>query len=209
MQRMGKLSDWVYLPQGTAIKFPVERAKRVRLEIVTPMGTDWYIAGSGKGEYLTTTSGRDVIELEANKDLCIVASSSARYRTSTGAQIHIDETGNPIFTKIANRQPRNLELERAVALASRNTERRMEAMHNEVMRRIDQDRERYRGEIDPQTGEFSDNPQAGAADDARVSEEGVNDTSDSTDVDRSGDVQPQATGGQSDELSDSNATADK
>lgn len=145
MQKFGNLDKWLVVKAGTAIKFDVTR--RVKLELVAPVGTnlfvtdgfgkDRYFTSVSKDRYFTSVSEREVIEFEAISGMSIKADKDIRYYSSENEFIHVEETGNPSYAKVANRQQRNPELERVAALAAQNATRRMEQMYLEEQRRKD------------------------------------------------------------------------
>jgi hypothetical protein len=162
MQKLGNLDKWPLVKNGEGIEFSVER--RVRLEVLSPVGTDWYfMEGKKKGQYFTTTSGREVLEFVAVEGMRVMPTKHVRYYSSENEHIHVDETGNPVFTRIANRQARNPEMEMVAAIAAENATRRMQQMYAEDMRRKDEQINQLKGEVvDRETGEIIDQGTASA-----------------------------------------------
>ena len=156
MQKLGNLEKWQLVKAGQPIVFPA--ARKVRLEVRTPLGTNWYVDDDGRA-YLTTTSSAEVLEFVPDGSVSLSASEDVRIYTTENERIHIDESVNPTFTKIANRKERNHEMELVAAKAAENATRRMERMYAEEMRIRDQRiaaLEAAGEEVDHETGEIID-----------------------------------------------------
>jgi len=133
MQKFGSMEKWASVSEGDSIRFADNKPRRVRLQVVSPVGTDWYVHLPDKGvEYFTTTCGMETIEFVTREGMEIKPSGPARYYTSEGDVIHTPTTGNEIFTKIANRQSRNPELEIVAKVAAENAIRRQSVMMAEM-----------------------------------------------------------------------------
>ncbi len=155
MQKLGNLDKWKLVQESEAIEFPV--ARRVRLEVMTPIGTDWAIQrGDDDPEYFTTTSGFDVMEFGVTEPVKLIPMRDVRWFSAGGQIIHIEDTGNESFATVANRQTRNPELEKVAHMAALNATRRMEQMHAEEMRRLELRLEEQGERLDRQTGEILD-----------------------------------------------------
>lgn len=142
MLKFGNISKWSPLPCGEGVTFP--QSVRVRLEVSTPHGADWYYSAEDGDVYFATTSGRECIEFVPEAGMVIMCASDALIYSAEFEAVHIPETGNPAFARIANRRERNPELERIAALAAANATARMEQMMREVELRHEFELERMR-----------------------------------------------------------------
>nr|WP_321483033.1 hypothetical protein [uncultured Cohaesibacter sp.] len=209
MQKFGNLNKWRLVREGDPIQF--SRTARVRLEVVTPANTNWSVGLSvnGKGEYFTSTNGHDVLEFEAQKGLVLSPDHDVRVFSCDGDSVHIEETGKPSFTRIANRQQRNPELEMVAAKAAENATRRIDQMYREELRRRDEQIRELGERVDRSTGEILDTPDDGAGDTEAVSSEEQDDTAPRTKVAPRSAKQSEAGKGKGDELSNGIAPIDE
>lgn len=120
MQRMFNIDKWAHLTQGTRMELPSVKARKVRLEVNTPAETQLYLVPHGEdgepdGElvFLALVRGRDTIEFHTTGKVSVLSDGADCFvYTADGDDISSTIEAPVIFTKIMERRPRNLELER-------------------------------------------------------------------------------------------------
>lgn len=160
MQKIGTLEKWRTLTPSAAIEFPV--ATPVRLEVTTPPDTEWYYILKGsksEPQFLTTTTGHDVLTFAPSAGLKLQPSAKCRYLMAQDQIVHREGDGSS-FATIANRQQRNPELEAMMRQMNKNNERRMAQMFYEQERRHALEREMT--QYDPETGEVIERRSSGS-----------------------------------------------
>lgn len=138
MQRMFNLSKWQVLRKGEALQFVNPRPRNVRIEVNAPTASRLYIVTEdGDLQFLARVEGRDTIEFGTDGafDLTTEDDEVAVY-TADGDDISMRVIAPVIFTKIANRRPRNPELEAIAARMAENMERRLAHTAAEFERKL-------------------------------------------------------------------------
>lgn len=168
MQRFGNLEKWRQLASGDHLN--VAGGRRVVIEVFTAPNSEWWWClkreedGDGsQWRFLTATTGNDVFEFAAPEDVCLWATGAVQYYTSAEETVHLEESGEPSFVRVANRQPRNFEFERVARQAAENVARRYEVMMAEERRELLAMAEAAGQRVDQETGEVLDDDNDGNA----------------------------------------------
>lgn len=158
MQKFGNLGKWKSFKPGAELRF--KPGRRVRLQVRTPFDAMW----TANGQFLTCTSGAEVIEfVVAEGELTLCCSAQSCVYTSDWEVVHLPESTEPSFVRVANRQPRNYEYERIAHMAAQNVARRYEAMMEEERRERIAMAEASGKKVDHETGEVRDDDDDGQA----------------------------------------------
>lgn len=145
MQKFGSLNKWRMFTAKDELH--LRKGQSVRLRVSTPVGTQWFV----NGEFFAVTSGMEVIEFVTDAQQVVTVDDRAMLFNAAEQQLHIEDTGKEVFTKIAVRRERNPEFERIAALAAQNATNRMAAMMDQMERRHRE--ELAASGVDPETGE--------------------------------------------------------
>jgi predicted transcriptional regulator len=155
MQKIENISKWRYLEPETGIVF--EEAQKVRLEVKTPIGTDWYLRiGDQNPCYLTTTSQSEVLSIGMPANSALIPMKPIRYYRREFDQefSHRDERFEK-FTEVAEPGARNRDMEIMINKAVQNKFKRQEALQRE-RERLWLEQQIAEGEVDAETGEIND-----------------------------------------------------
>lgn len=137
-QKIGSLSRWSALDNGSAIRFesdlPGER--RIRLHLNLEAVTTFYLATGGKPILLATAGpGLETLEFSAAGNLEIIPEKdhgAIRYHTAESEPTFAKILDPVIFTRIANRRHRNPEMEEMMWRMQANMERRLAQTAGEI-----------------------------------------------------------------------------
>lgn len=133
MQRHFNLENWTELAQGEALAFPGKRPRRVNLAVNSPGETLLYVDYGDGPVFLARVIGREDIEFAVPGAFDLMAdASSCRVFSVDGDNPSIVIPDAVTFTKIAERRPRNPELEHMQYLMMQNVETRLAQQRAEI-----------------------------------------------------------------------------
>jgi len=141
MKKVGDLSLFQPIAAGTLAMFPAIRARNVRLSVNTPGNVALHVVPlTDDGEidedvvpmFLATADGLEEIEFYAHGPFAIQADGDFGLKTLDGQPVHVEFPDEATFTRIAERRPRNPEIERLQHMLMQNQERRMGGLYEEI-----------------------------------------------------------------------------
>lgn len=139
MINLDEITRMVRVMPGEGLELPGER-RRVRLELNTAEPCQIVLqTGPDDLRFLVNVCGRETVTFIAEGDVCLWPSSDGEVwwwcpeMETTSVAVPDAET----FTKIAERRPRNHELERVAAKMAENANRRMAALEGRFGREVD------------------------------------------------------------------------
>lgn len=118
------------------VRFTVNAPTEAQLMVI-PLTDDGEVPDDADAMFLCTIKGLDDIEFFALGPFALSSDVDILLKTIDGSPIHTFTPEEATFTRIAERRPRNPEIERLQEMLLKNQERRMGAMYAEV------ERERY------------------------------------------------------------------
>lgn len=126
MQRSFNLESWNTLEEGKALKFEGNRPRRVNLAVNAPGETLLYVDYGTGPTFLARVIGRDDLEFAVPGAFTLFADeTSCRVFSVDGDNPAVVVPEAVTFTKIAERRPRNPELEQMQYLMMQNMEKRL------------------------------------------------------------------------------------
>lgn len=143
MPRLFNLEQWTVLEADQA--FEIQSNGNQKIHCHTPEGTNWFISYDGDDLiYLATTSGEEEFTFSGElKGVKLFPDNYARVRSNSVKKVHFDATGKPTFARIAQREPRDPRVERAVMRAMENSNR----LNASMIARIEE-QERYMAQME-------------------------------------------------------------
>lgn len=157
MMKFGDLEKWRRLKALQPITFPAGRV--VRLSVSTPRQTTWLL----NGEFFGVTTGMEVIEFASGSPVELKADQPVLACTPNWAVIHLPESGEPSFVRVAERSARNPEMERIAYMAAMNATRRTQLLYEEERRELIARAEAAGQRVDHETGEVMEDDDDGEA----------------------------------------------
>lgn len=171
MQRLHNITRWQHASAEKLIAF--ERQRSVKMRVSTPYDTHWLIIDENGPEdqepqFMAATSGFEVLEFTPYEGMTIYPTDNVMYQMTEGQTRHLENPGNPAFTRIHEFRPRNPQMERMMREAEYNMMRRMEKLDaaREVRHATEIAALKEQFGYDPETGEISDEASTDAADGA-------------------------------------------
>lgn len=140
MKRIGDLSLFTRLEPGTVATFHGERVRSVRFTFnaphktaisVLPLNADGTF-DEGDPLFLCTVDGLEEVQFQADGAFGLESEAVVFIKTIEGDTIHSVVPDAQTFTRIAERRPRNPEMEHMQRVLMMNQERRMGAMFDEL-----------------------------------------------------------------------------
>lgn len=137
--RLHNVSRWAQLEPGNVFPIYGEQSRNVRFELNCETDTRLDIVRDEVPTFLATIRGREDIEFAAEGECYLVATSEGEvwYHTDEGDRIDFENPMSVSFTKIANRKARNPALEMMMFKTEQNMKRRLAALEDEAMSRIE------------------------------------------------------------------------
>ncbi|UIB81407.1 hypothetical protein [Flyfo microvirus Tbat2_98] len=141
MKRVGDLTLFQPIAADAIATFPSDRERTVRISVNAPGNVLLYVVPlTDEGDvdedvrpmFLATVNGLEDVEFYAHGPFGIQGDGDFGLKTLDGQPVHAIVPDAMTFTRIAERRPRNLEVERLQAMLMQNQERRMGAMYEEL-----------------------------------------------------------------------------
>lgn len=130
--KLHDLERWTALPRGRAIDLPAKTNRRVRLHINVPLAVNLTaVLATGEVRFLAALErGVNVVEFTTRGGVVVHIDGDVEcfFHVAEGEATTIKVKDPKIFTRIAQRRPRNPELEAMMYVAQQNMEKRFAAM---------------------------------------------------------------------------------
>jgi len=140
MQRIDNLSKWTLVPVGDMMCLPHRKKRNVKLHVNAPAECRLYLALPGSTPiFLALIKGRDTIVFTLEGEAELSCDADLWLHTSENETIHAANVGSK-FTKIMERQPRNLEFERMQYHMMQNVNRRLDKQASEYEAKLQEQR---------------------------------------------------------------------
>lgn len=143
MQRIGDLTKWTSIRDGESLEFARDVPRTIRLEVNSAAPLSLYVSplSSKEGEglqFLSVSEGLDLIEFAVPGAFRLTAEGNGYVHTKDGTHVHVEKTDERVFAKIAERKPRNYQLELAMRIAAENQNKRFKALIDEQERLLEE-----------------------------------------------------------------------
>lgn len=144
MQRIGDLNAWTEVREGVPLVLANSVKKgprRIRLSVNSAGPLTLYVGKAGGDrplQFLSVSTGLDVIEFWYEGDVVITPDGNGYVRTADGTPTHVAKTDHRTFTEIVDRRPRNHQLELMMYEMRKNQERMMAQVQAEAERRMEE-----------------------------------------------------------------------
>ena len=142
--KLQDIARYQEMPEGKAYEFAKETPRNIRLELLCAVPTQLTIDTPDGSVTVGVEAGQRYVQFATTGKTTISADVLCAFYTSELYTVHAENL-NTKFTKVANRQERNPELEKIVAQTMANQQRRqdmqmaeMQRMHEAQMARMEE-----------------------------------------------------------------------
>lgn len=132
---LDEITKFVLAPDGAGLELPGDKRRTVRLELNTSEPCQLKLmSGANDIRFLANVEGRETVTFIADGPVAVFPDCAGEvwWWTPEMETTSVLMPDAEVFTKIAERKPRNVELERMMAIANANAERRMSQLMREV-----------------------------------------------------------------------------
>lgn len=138
MIKLDSLSRWSHLPAGSKLVLAGDAERRIRLNVNSPKRISLFVIDdNGEFKFLASPDGLDVIDFAAGGNVQITTNDEDVYfYTSENEPTFSIFPDAEIYTRIAERAPRNPDLEHMMYLTQINMEKRFAQMHGQFEARV-------------------------------------------------------------------------
>lgn len=147
MSDLGNLSKWRALEEGTSLEFrgdALQRSRAVRIEVLTTEPTNFFVQKGDQTRLVGSVNGRGCLQFSIDGAFSLFSDGGDASVFSNEMRDGAIVVENPmVYTKIANRRPRNHHLEMIEYEMKRNQAVRMEQLRAETDRRLGDLERRY------------------------------------------------------------------